>query len=117
MRYETSWMLPTRNWSQQCSRRCNKLPSSKEMERIRASSCSMLSSSVHSSSRYTYKCSWTITENMHFFVADMAQHGIGPVVVYTRRAEAFHDENLSAYVKLTTRRFFAKLIVSCLDLV
>lgn len=54
---------------------------------------------------------------MHSFIADMAQHGMGSVAVYTRRAEALYDENLSAYVKLTTRRFFAKFIVSCLNLV
>lgn len=51
---------------------------------------------------------------MHSFISDMAQHGMGSVAVYTRRAEALYDDNLSAYVKLTTRRFFAKLIVSCL---
>jgi hypothetical protein len=58
-----------------------------------------------------------ITENMYSFITDMAQHSMGSVTVYTRRAEALYDENLSAYVKLTTRRFFAKLIVSFLDLV
>ena len=47
----------------------------------------------------------------------MAQHSMGSVTVYTRRAETLYDENLGAYVKLTTRRFFAKLIVSCLDLI
>jgi exocyst complex component 1 len=54
---------------------------------------------------------------MHCLIADMAQQGMGSVAVYTRRAEALYDENLSAYVKLTTRRFFAKLIVSSLGLV
>jgi len=58
-----------------------------------------------------------ITENMHSFITDMAQHTMGSVTVYTKRAEALYDENLSAYVKLTTRRFFAKLVVSFLDLV
>ena len=66
---------------------------------------------------HTYKSSWPITENMHSFITDMTQLSMGSVTVYTRRAEALYDENLSAYVKLTTRRFFAKLIVSCLDLV
>jgi len=54
---------------------------------------------------------------MHSFITDMAQHGTGSVAVYTRRAEGLYDDNLSAYVRLTTRRFFAKLIVSCLNLV
>jgi hypothetical protein len=52
---------------------------------------------------------------MHSFITDMAQYSMGSVTVYTRRAEALYDENLSAYVKLTTRRFFAKLIVSRLN--
>ena len=54
---------------------------------------------------------------MHSFIADMAQYGMASVAVYTRRAEALYDENLSAYVKLNTRRFFSKLIVSCLNTV
>ena len=58
-----------------------------------------------------------MTENIHSFITDMAQHSIGSVTMYMRRAEALCNENLCAYVKLITCRFFAKLIVSCLDLI
>lgn len=53
-----------------------------------------------------------IPENMHHFVAEIAQLEIGSVTVFLRRAESIYEENLSAYVKLVLRRPFSKLIVS-----
>lgn len=52
-----------------------------------------------------------MTENMHHFVAEIAQLEVGSVSVFVRRAESIYDENLSAYVKLVLRRPFAKIIV------
>jgi exocyst complex component 1 len=52
------------------------------------------------------------TENMHHFVAEIAQIEVGSVSVFTKRAEAVYDENLGSYVKIVLRRPFAKIIVS-----
>lgn len=51
-------------------------------------------------------------ENMHHFVAEIAQLEVGSVSIFAKRAEAIYDENLSAYVKIVLRRPFAKMIVS-----
>jgi hypothetical protein len=55
-------------------------------------------------------------ENMHYFVAEMAQIEVGSVSVFVKRAEAIYDENMSAYVKIVLRRPFAKIIVGRLCL-
>lgn len=60
---------------------------------------------------------WTLThivllENMHHFVAEMAQLNIGSVAVFLQKAQAIYDENLNAYVKIVLRRPFSKIIVS-----
>lgn len=52
------------------------------------------------------------TENMHYFVAEIRQQEIGSVNVFSTRAEAGYEENLSAYVKIVLRRPFSKIIVS-----
>jgi len=51
-----------------------------------------------------------LIENMHYFVAEIAQIQIGSVAVFLRRAQAIYDENLNAYVKIVLRRPFSKLI-------
>jgi hypothetical protein len=53
-----------------------------------------------------------VTENMHNFVAEMAQVQLGAVGSFAKRAEAIYEENLQAYVKLLFRKPFAKIIVS-----
>jgi hypothetical protein len=55
-------------------------------------------------------------ENMHHFVAEIAQIEVGSVSVFMKQAEAIYDENLSAYVKIVLRRPFAKIIVGQLYL-
>jgi hypothetical protein len=50
-------------------------------------------------------------ENMHHFVAEIAQTEVDSVSVFMKRAEAIYDENLSAYIKIVLRRPFAKIIV------
>lgn len=50
-------------------------------------------------------------ENMHYFVAEIAQQEITAVNIFQKRAEGIYDENLNAYVKLVLRRPFAKIIV------
>lgn len=52
------------------------------------------------------------TENMHYFVAEIRRQEIGPVSVFSTRAEAMYEENLNAYVKMVLRRPFSKIIVS-----
>jgi hypothetical protein len=49
---------------------------------------------------------------MHHFVAEIRQQEIGSVNVFSTRAEAMYEENLSAYVKMVLRRPFSKIIVS-----
>jgi len=51
-----------------------------------------------------------LIENMHHFVAEIAQIEVGSVSVFVKRAEAIYDENLSAYIKIVLRRPFAKII-------
>ncbi|KAH8991916.1 exocyst complex component sec3 subunit [Lactarius akahatsu] len=51
-----------------------------------------------------------LVENMHYFVAEIRQQEIGSVVVFSTRAEAVYEENLSAYVKIVLRRPFSKII-------
>lgn len=53
-----------------------------------------------------------VTENMHYFVAEIRQQEIGSVNVFSTQAEAVYEENLNAYVKMVLRRPFAKIIVS-----
>lgn len=53
-----------------------------------------------------------VTENMHYFVAEIRQQEIGSVNVFSTRAEAVYEENLNAYVKMVLRRPFSKIIVS-----
>lgn len=50
-------------------------------------------------------------ENMHSFVNDLSQQSLGSVSTYSRRAETIYDENLNAYVKLSLRKPFQKLMV------
>lgn len=50
-------------------------------------------------------------ENMHYFVAEMSQLGVGAVARFSKQAESIYNENLNAYVKIALRRPFAKLIV------
>lgn len=54
------------------------------------------------------------TENMHHFVADIAELEVGSVSIFSKKAETIYDENLSAYVKIVLKRPFAKIIVSVL---
>ncbi|QRW06016.1 Exocyst complex component Sec3 [Ceratobasidium sp. AG-Ba] len=49
-------------------------------------------------------------ENMHHFVADMTQLGLGAVRSYVSRAEEIYDRELSAYVMFVLRRPMAKII-------
>jgi len=51
-----------------------------------------------------------LIENMHYFVAEIRQQEIGSVNVFSSRAEAVYEENLSAYVKTVLRRPFSKII-------
>ncbi|KAI0005577.1 exocyst complex component Sec3-domain-containing protein [Russula compacta] len=51
-----------------------------------------------------------LIENMHYFVAEIRQQEIGSVNVFSTRAEAGYEENLSAYVKMVLRRPFSKII-------
>ncbi|KAI6153692.1 exocyst complex component Sec3-domain-containing protein [Pisolithus tinctorius] len=51
-----------------------------------------------------------LVENMHYFVAEMSQLGVGSVTGFLKQAEAMYNENLSAYVKIVLKRPFAKLI-------
>ncbi|KAI0271421.1 exocyst complex component Sec3-domain-containing protein [Gloeopeniophorella convolvens] len=51
-----------------------------------------------------------LIENMHYFVAEIRQQEIGSVNVFSSRAEAVYEENLSAYVKIVLRRPFSKII-------
>lgn len=55
----------------------------------------------------------TITwlENMHQFNAEMTQLQLGAVRTYVQKAESIYDENVAAYVKMTLRRPFGKIIV------
>lgn len=52
------------------------------------------------------------TENMHHFVAEVAELEVGSVSVFMKRAEGIYEENLNAYVKIVLKRPFAKIIVS-----
>ena len=54
----------------------------------------------------------SVAENMHYFVAEVAQIEIGTVAAFLKRAETIYEENLIAYVKMILRRPFAKIIVS-----
>ncbi|KAH9937263.1 exocyst complex component Sec3-domain-containing protein [Fomitopsis serialis] len=51
-----------------------------------------------------------LIENMHYFVAEVAQLQLGSVATFLKRAEAIYEENLNAYVKIVLRRPFFKLI-------
>ncbi|GJE97072.1 exocyst complex component Sec3-domain-containing protein [Phanerochaete sordida] len=51
-----------------------------------------------------------LIENMHYFVAEMAQLDIGSVASFLQRAQAIYDENLVAYTKLVLRRPFSKIL-------
>ncbi|RDB28442.1 Exocyst complex component 1 [Hypsizygus marmoreus] len=51
-----------------------------------------------------------LIENMHHFVAETSALEVGPVAIFSRRAETIYDENLNAYVKIVLRRPFARII-------
>ncbi|KAL4069753.1 exocyst complex component Sec3-domain-containing protein [Scleroderma yunnanense] len=51
-----------------------------------------------------------LVENMHYFVAEMSQLGVGSVTGFLKRAESIYNENLNAYVKIVLRRPFTKLL-------
>jgi hypothetical protein len=57
------------------------------------------------------------TENMHHFVAEIAQFEIGSVKTFMKHAEGLYNENLNAYVKLVLRRPFSKILASLHDIV
>lgn len=52
---------------------------------------------------------------MHFFVAEVSQLDIPSLSQSTRRAEAIYEESLTAYIKISFRRPFGRIIVSAID--
>ncbi|PPQ62995.1 hypothetical protein CVT24_006101 [Panaeolus cyanescens] len=51
-----------------------------------------------------------LIENMHFFVAEVSQLDIPSLTTSTRRAEAIYEESLTAYIKISFRRPFGRII-------
>lgn len=51
------------------------------------------------------------SENMHHFIAEVAQQELGAMQGFLRRAQGIYEDNLGAYVKLVLRRPMHKITV------